>query len=137
MDTAPLDVRGTSAVIAQHHHPGAQWETFGLCEKLQKARHVVLSFDGARRGSRVGAAAWVLWVRDEAGSFEKVSHGGRLLRDISAMVAEREALRMGIECLAVLLPTKMRLFDFEMENSDRTVQYKLDAQSPRLFGQHR
>ena len=91
---------------------GAQWETPGLWEKLQKARHVVLSFDGARRGRGLGAAAWVLWARDEAGPFEKVSHGGRVLRDNSAMVAEREALRMGIECLAVLMPTKVSLFDF-------------------------
>ena len=50
-------------------------------------------------GSGLGAAALVLWVRDETGSFEKVSHGGRVLVDISAMVAEREALRMGIERL--------------------------------------
>ena len=42
-------------------------------------------------------------VRDEAGSFEKVSDGGQVLRDHSAMVAEREALRMGIERLAVFL----------------------------------
>ena len=84
----------------------------------------------------MGAAAWVLWVRDEAGSFEKVSHGGRVLRYNSAMVAEREALRMGIERLAVLMPTKVSLFDFEIENLGRTVQYKLDAQSLRLFGQH-
>ena len=96
--------------------PGAQRETPGLCERLQKARHVVLSFDGAKRGSGLGAAAWVLWERDEAGSFEKVSHGGRVLRDNSAMVAERGALWVGIERLAVLLPTKVSLFDFEVEN---------------------
>ena len=53
--------------------PGAQWETPGLCDKLQKARHVLVFVDGARR-SGLGAAAWVLWVRDETGSFEKVSH---------------------------------------------------------------
>ena len=34
--------------------------------------------------------------------FEKVSHGGRVLRNASAMTAEREALRMGIEHLTVL-----------------------------------
>ena len=62
-------------------------------------------------------ATWVLWVRDETGSFEKVSHGGRVLRDISVMVAEREALRMGIERLAALLPTKVSLFYFEIEHS--------------------
>ena len=81
--------------------------------------------------SGLGVAAWVLWVRFKAGSFEKVSHGGRVLRDNSAMVAEREALRMGIDRLAVLMPTKVSLFDFEIENSGRPVQYKLDAQSLR------
>ena len=30
----------------------------------------------------------------------------------------------------------MSLFDFQVENSARTVQYKLDAQSLRLFGLH-
>ena len=41
-----------------------------------------------------------------------------MLRDASAMIAEREAPRKGIE------------------NSGRTVQYKLNAQSLRLFGLH-
>ena len=95
----------------------------------------MLSFDGPRRGSGLGAAARVLRVRDEAGSLEKASHGGRVLRHNSAMVAERDALRMGIERQAVLMPTKVGLFDFEIENRCRTVQYKLDAQSLRLFGQ--
>ena len=76
-------------------------------------------------------------MRDEANSFENVSHGGRVLRDNSAMVAEREALRMGIERLAVLMLTKVSLFDFEIQNFGRTAQYKLDGQSVRLFGQHR
>ena len=49
-------------------------------------------FDGARRGG-LGAAAWVPWVRDEDGTFEKVSHGGKVLRESTAMVAEREPLR--------------------------------------------
>ena len=30
----------------------------------------------------------------------------------------------------------MSSFDFQVENSGRTVQYKLDAQSLRLFGLH-
>ena len=34
---------------------------------------------------------------------------------------------MGIERLAALLPTKVGLFDFEVEYSGRTVQCKLDA----------
>ena len=56
----------------------------------------------------------------------------RVLRNISAMTAEREALRMDIERLTVLFP----MFDFEIEHSGRTVQYKLDAQSLRLFRHH-
>ena len=95
---------------------GAQWETAGLCAKLQKARYVVVSFDGARRGSGLRAASLVLLVHDKAGPFEKVSRGGRVLRDNSAIVAEREAQQMGIERLAVLMPRKVSLFDFEIEN---------------------
>ena len=55
----------------------------------------------------------------------------------SAMIAEREALRMGIEHLTVLFPTEVGSFDFQVECTDRTVQYKLNAQSLRLFGLHR
>ena len=69
--------------------------------------------------------------------FEKVSYGGRVLRNASAMTAEREFLRMGIEYLTVLFPTEVSSFDFQVESTDRTVQYKLDAQSLRLFGLHR
>ena len=69
--------------------------------------------------------------------FEKVSFGGRVLRNASAMIAEREALRMGIEHLTVLFPTEVSSFDFQVECTDRTVQYKLNAQSLRLFGLHR
>ena len=69
--------------------------------------------------------------------FEKVSYGGRVLRNASAMIAEREALRMGIEHLTVLFPTEVSSFDFQVECTDRTVQYKLNAQSLRLFGLHR
>ena len=73
---------------------------------------------------------------DEYGSFEKVSHGGRVLRNASAMTAEREALRMGIEYLTVLFPTEVGSFDFQVESTGGTVQYKLNAQSLRLFGLH-
>ena len=117
--------------------PGAQWEAPDLHDKMQRSRHILLSFDGARRGSGLGAAAWILWLRDEYGSFEKVSYGGRVLRNASAMTAEREALRMGIEHLTVLFPTEVSSFDFQVEYTDRTVQYKLNAQSLRLFGLHR
>ena len=48
------------------------------------------------------------------------------------MTAEREALGMDIERLTVLFP----MFDSKIENSGRTVQYKPDAQSLRLFGHH-
>ena len=60
-----------------------------------------------------------------------------MLRNASAMIAEREALRMGIEHLTVLFPTEVSSFDFQVECTDRTVQYKLNAQSLRLFGLHR
>ena len=117
--------------------PGAQWMAPDLHDKMQKSPHIVLSFDGARRGSGLGAAAWILWLRDEYGSFEKFSYGGRVLRNASAMTAEREALRLGIEHLTVLFPTEVSSFDFQVECTDRTVQYKLNAQSLRLFGLHR
>ena len=54
--------------------------------------------------------------RDEYGTFEKVSYGGRVLRNVSAMIAEREALRMGIEHLTVLFPTEVSSFDFQVHN---------------------
>ena len=85
---------------------GAQWEARDLHDNLQKSRHILLSFGGTRRESGLGAAAWILWLRDEYGSFEKVSCGGRVLRDASAMTAEREALRKGIERLTVLFSDK-------------------------------
>ena len=111
--------------------PGAQWQAPDLHEKLPKARNIFLSFDGARRESGLGAAAWILWLRDETGSFEKISYGGCVLRNASAVTAQRVALRMGIECLTVLFPTKVSLFDFKIENSGRTMQYKLDAAALR------
>ena len=116
--------------------PGAQWMAPDLHDIIQKSRHIVLSFDGARRESGLGAAAWILWLRNEYGIFEKVSCGGYVLRNASAMIAEREALRKGIEHLTVLFPTVVNSFDFLVENSGRTVQYKLNAQSLRLFGLH-
>ena len=100
-------------------------------------RHIVLSFGGTRRRSGLGAAAWSLWLRNEYGTFEKVSNGGCVLRNASAMIAEREALKMGIEPLTVLFPTEVSSFNFQVECTDRTVQYKLNAQSLRLFGLHR
>ena len=43
---------------------------------------------------------------------------------------------MGIEHWTVLFPTEVSSFDFKVENSGRTVQYKLYAQSLSLFGLH-
>ena len=87
-----------------------------------------------------GRAAWVrlpgYWLRDETGSFQKIAYAGRVLRNISDMTVERESMRTGIKRLKVLFPTKVRLFDFKIESSGRTVQYKIDAQSLRLFGHH-
>ena len=78
----------------------------------------------------------VLWLWNEYGIFEKVPYGGRVLRNASAMIAEREALRKDIEHLTVLFPTVLSSFDFQVENSGRTVQYKLNAQSLHLLGLH-
>ena len=68
---------------------------------------------------------------------KSVSYGGGVLRNASAMTAEREALRLGIEYLTALFPTEVSSFDFQVENSGRTAQYKHNAQSLRLFGLHR
>ena len=38
-------------------------------------------------GSGLGAAAWILWLRNEQGIFEKVSYGGCVLKNASAMKA--------------------------------------------------
>ena len=51
--------------------PGAQWMAPDLHDKMQKSRHIVLSIDGARRKSGLGAAAWILWLRDEYGSLRR------------------------------------------------------------------
>ena len=53
------------------------------------------------------------------------------------MTAEREALKLGIEHWTVLFPTDVSSFDFQVESTYRTVQYKLNAQSLRLFCLHR
>ena len=36
-----------------------------------------------------------------------------------------------------MFPTEVSSFDFQVEGTDRTAQYKLHAQSLRLFGLHR
>ena len=75
--------------------PGAHRMAPDLHDKMHKSRHIPLSFDGAKRGSGLGAAAWILWLRDDYGSFEKVSYGGRVLRNATAMIAERESPKKG------------------------------------------
>ena len=82
-----------------------------------------------------------LWIQNAPVCTFKTSpcvlaYTGRVLRNASAMTAEREALRMGIEYLTVLFPTGTSSFDFQVESTGRTVQYKLNAQSLRLFGLH-
>ena len=83
---------------------------------IKYKNHIILCclFDGARRESGLAAAAWILWLRNEYGIFEKVSYGCCVLRNASAMIAEREALRKGIGRLTVLFPTVVSSFDFQV-----------------------
>ena len=114
--------------------PGAQWKRRDYRENLKTAKHVVLSFVGARRGSGDGAAAWILWIRNMKGDYERISHGGKVLKDTTAMNAEREALRLGVEHLMTLFPVEAKGFQFVVENESRKTKYKVDTQSMRLFG---
>ena len=66
--------------------------------------------------------------------FERISHGGNVLKDTTAMTAEREALRMGVEHLMTLFPVETKDFQFVVENENRDTKYKVDTQSMRLFG---
>ena len=68
------------------------------------------------------------------GEFERISHGGRVLKDTTAMNAEREALRSGVEHLMSLFPVEAKDFQFVVENESRETKYKADTQSMRLFG---
>ena len=68
------------------------------------------------------------------GEFERMSHGGRVLKDTTAMNAEREALRSGVEHLISLLPVEAKDFQFVVENERRETKYKVDTQSMLLFG---
>ena len=115
-------------------NPGAQWKRRDYSEKLKSAKHVVLSFDGARRASGNGAAAWILWIRNMNGELERISHGGKVLKDTTAMTSEREALRMGVEYLMTLFPAEAKYLQFVVENESRKIKYKVDTQSMRLFG---
>ena len=96
--------------------PGAQWKRRNYSEKLKAAKNVVLSFDGASRGNGDGAAARILWIRNMNAEFERISYGGKVLKDTTAMTAEREALRMGVEHLMTLFPVETKGFQFVVEN---------------------
>ena len=107
---------------------------FRLHDKIQKPRHIVLFLMWPEKGSGLGVFASILWLRNEYGIFEKVSNGRCVLKNAS-IIAERENLRKDIEHLTVLFPI-VSSFDFQVENSGRTVQYKLNAQSQRFFRLH-
>ena len=96
-------------------NPGAQWKRRDYSGKRKAAKHVVLSFEGARRGNGDGAAAGILWIRNMNGEFERFSHGGKALRDTAAMTAELEALSMGVENLMTLFPVEAKDFQFVVE----------------------
>ena len=68
------------------------------------------------------------------GEFERISHGGKVLKDTTAVNAEREALRLGVEYLMSLFPVEAMDFQFAVENESRETKYKVETQSMRLFG---
>ena len=59
-----------------------------LHEKMKRSRHFVLPSDGGQKG----AAAWTLWLRNEYGIFEKVSYGGCVRKNASAMFVDSEVM---------------------------------------------
>ena len=89
--------------------PRAQWMAPDLNDKMQKSHRVVLSFDGARRETEFCAAAGILWLRDETGSFEKIIYGGRVLRTTSAMTAERLTVLFRQQLVCSLLRLKIQV----------------------------
>ena len=116
--------------------PGAQWMAPDLHDKMKN--HVILCCLSMGPEGRVGLVRLLGFYGYGMNTVPlRKSYGGRVLRNASAMIADREALRMGIEHLTVLFPTEVSSFDFQVECTDRTVQYKLNAQSLRLFGLHR
>ena len=52
----------------------------------------------------------------------------------TAMTAEREALRMGVENLAALFPVDEKECTFVVENECTETKYIVDTQCMRLFG---
>ena len=109
--------------------PGAQWMAPDLHDNARITSYCVVF-----RWDQKGERTW-------CGCLDSMVTGRSLLwwvlRNASAMIAEREALRKGIEHLTVLFPTEVSCLIFKLMCTDRTVQYKLNAQSLRLFGLHR
>ena len=60
------------------------------------------------------------------GEFERISHGGKVLKDTTAMTAEREAFRMGVEHLMTLFPVEAKDFQFVVEKT------RVEKQSTKL-----
>ena len=104
-------------------NPGAQWTRRDNMGKLKDAKHVILSFDWARRSNGDGAAAWILWIRNKYGEFERI----KVLRNTTAMTAEREALRMGVKYLATLFPVDVKECTFVVENESTETKYAVHA----------
>ena len=63
------------------------------------------------------------------GEFERISHGGKVLVNTTAMTAEREALRMGVEYLATLFPVDVKECTFVVENECTETKYIVDTPS--------
>ena len=84
-------------------------------KSYKKLRHVLVFVDEARRRSGLGAAGTVGARRNRP--IRESEPPVVVCRDNSALVVEREVLRMGIELLAVLLLTEVSLVHSEIENS--------------------
>ena len=57
-----------------------------------------------------------------------------MLKDTTAMTAEREALRMGVEQLMTLFLVETKDLQFVIERESGETKYIVDTQSMRLFG---
>ena len=79
--------------------------------------------------------AWIIWLRDETGSFEKISYCGRA-EEYLGNDSLTGGSANGHGAFDSLVSHKKLVCSIEVGNSGRTVQYKLDAQSLRLFGLH-
>ena len=124
----------TNALDSAMRDPAVSLSATYVSANKKDAKHVILSFDGARRSNGDGAAACILWIRNKNGEFERISHGGKVLRNTTVMTAEREALRMGVEYLATLFPVDVKECTFVVENESTETKYIVDTQSMRLFG---